>query len=272
MTSPASPGVGVGATLRGMVVDLDGTLLLPDETVSPRNQAAVRAALAAGWSLVVATARWSQMAEDVAGTFGVDGPVIACSGAQVRRGGEDLFDVRLPLAFAEALYPLCDAVRCVAWVGMDDEALLKLDGVPAELPRGMRQVASLSEAGAVAPRIALVQGTQAIADILKELEPEWRSQVRFVTSYSSSGRPNLALTATGADKGAALEVACRSLGLAPAEVVAFGDAPNDIEMFRVAGTSVAMGQASDEVKAAASMVTAPNTEDGVAQAIERLLG
>ena len=54
-------------------------------------------------------------------------------------------------------------------------------------------------------------------------------------------------------------------------MVAFGDAENDIEMFRVARLSVAMGQASPQVRAAATTVTADNTDDGVAIAVERLL-
>jgi hydroxymethylpyrimidine pyrophosphatase-like HAD family hydrolase len=53
--------------------------------------------------------------------------------------------------------------------------------------------------------------------------------------------------------------------------VAFGDAEADIEMFRVAGASVAMGQSSDHVKSMATVVTATNDEDGVAVAVERLL-
>ena len=51
----------------------------------------------------------------------------------------------------------------------------------------------------------------------------------------------------------------------------FGDADNDIEMFRRAGNSVAMGQADDAVKQAASHVTTANTEDGVAEFIESQL-
>jgi hydroxymethylpyrimidine pyrophosphatase-like HAD family hydrolase len=61
------------------------------------------------------------------------------------------------------------------------------------------------------------------------------------------------------------------MGLQPRDVVAFGDAENDIEMFRVAGASVAMGQAGDDVKAKATAVTLRNDEAGVARAIERLL-
>ena len=71
--------------LQALAIDLDGTLLSRDETVSERNQAAVRAALEAGWQLIIATARWYQLAEEVASIFGVSGPVIACSGAEVRR-------------------------------------------------------------------------------------------------------------------------------------------------------------------------------------------
>jgi Cof subfamily protein (haloacid dehalogenase superfamily) len=259
--------------LRALAIDLDGTLLSPDETVSERNAAAVRAAIDAGWKVIIATARWYQLAEEVAAPLGIDGPVIACSGAEVRRlrDGADLFDVRLPLGFARSLYGLCDRLRCLAWIALDDEVLIKMDGVAAALPRGLRQVPSLTEAGDVPPRIALVQGGAVIEAILEQLPGQWGEQVRFVQSFSSSRKRNLALTATGADKGVALAVACADLGLDARQVVAFGDAQNDIEMFRAAGASFAMGQANDEVKAAATAVTAPNTEDGVAQGIERLL-
>jgi Cof subfamily protein (haloacid dehalogenase superfamily) len=266
--------------LQALAIDLDGTLLSRDESVSERNQAAVRAALDAGWQLIIATARWYQLAEEVAGIFGVRGPVIACSGAEVRRlsDGADLFDVRLPLGFAEDLYAICDHQRCVAWIALDKDVLIKMDGQPdsSALPASLRYVPSLADAslgpdGRVAPRIALIQGSEVIKRILEELVADWSRDVRFVQSFSSRGRTNLALTATGADKGVALAVACADLGLLPQQVVAIGDAQNDIEMFRVAGGSFAMGQADDEVKAAASAVTAPNDQDGVAQAIERLL-
>jgi hydroxymethylpyrimidine pyrophosphatase-like HAD family hydrolase len=81
----------------------------------------------------------------------------------------------------------------------------------------------------------------------------------------------LTLTAAGADKGAALSVACAEIGISASDVVAFGDAEADIEMFRVAGASVAMGQASEHVKSMATAVTLSNDDDGVAVAIERLL-
>ncbi|MGT2757624.1 Cof-type HAD-IIB family hydrolase [Streptococcus ovuberis] len=59
------------------------------------------------------------------------------------------------------------------------------------------------------------------------------------------------------------------LGIAPEEVMAIGDAANDLEMLAFAGFSVAMGNASDEVKAVADAITSSNDEAGVARAIEK---
>ena len=95
--------------------------------------------------------------------------------------------------------------------------------------------------------------------------------VNFFDSIGPTGKIILMLTAVTATKGAALLAACTHLGIASRDVVAFGDAENDVEMFRVAGASVAMGQAEAEVKAAATAVTLRNDESGVARAIERLL-
>ena len=94
-----------------LALDLDGTLLGPDDAVSPRNRAAVGAAAAAGWHVILATATWDQLAERTAHELGLANPIIACSGAEVRRlrDGADLLDVRLPARFIEDLYTMCDA-------------------------------------------------------------------------------------------------------------------------------------------------------------------
>ncbi len=261
--------------VRALAIDLDGTLLDANEEVSPRNRRALLAAIDAGIEVVLATARWVHLAQRVAAPLGLAGPVIACSGAEVKRlrDGEDLMDVRLPVGFADALHAICDHERCIAWLAMDDRVLMKIDGeVPADLfPAEVRRVASLAGATEAAPRIALIQGTRVGERIRAELEPEWKDRVRFITSITTQGKEILTLTAQGADKGVALGVACRELGISPREVVAFGDAENDIELFEAAGASFAMGQASPAVKAAATHETTGNLEDGVGRAVERIL-
>lgn len=59
------------------------------------------------------------------------------------------------------------------------------------------------------------------------------------------------------------------LGVKKAEVMAIGDAENDLSMIEFAGTGIAMGNASETVKAAADYTVATNLEDGVKEAFER---
>jgi Cof subfamily protein (haloacid dehalogenase superfamily) len=261
-------------SFRALALDLDGTLLGPDDAVSSRNRAAVMTAAAAGWHVILATARWYQLAERTAHDLGLVDPVIACSGAEVRRlrDGADLFDVRLPAAFAAALYALCDRERGMAFVYQDRDVVLS-----TELPRSLqalpevRRVDTLADGADPTPRCVLLFGDELNTHVLETLPPVWRDDVRFLTSMTSRGHAVLTLTSTEADKGLALQVACSDLEIPLSEVVAMGDSETDIEMFKVAGASVAMGQASAAVREAATWVTASHGDDGVGLAIEGLL-
>ena len=259
---------------RALAIDLDGTLLVGEE-VPEENRRAVQAARDAGLQIIVATARWHQMAARVASHLGISGPIIACSGAQVYLPAEDrdIFDERLPAAFVAELYECCDAHRCVATVTVTDEVLLKLDGEPdaSAMSPEMRWVKKLTGAADSLPRVAAIQGSAINAQLKSEFKPRFGETVHFFDSIGPSGKVILTLTGRRASKGVALREACAHLGLVPADVVAFGDAENDLEMFAVAGAAVAMGQASDAVKAAATYVTERNDQAGVAKAIDRLL-
>jgi Cof subfamily protein (haloacid dehalogenase superfamily) len=72
-------------------------------------------------------------------------------------------------------------------------------------------------------------------------------------------------------KGKALSVIASDMHIKPEEIVAFGDNHNDIGMLQLAGLGVAMGNAHEEVQAAADYVTLSNAEDGVAIVVEELI-
>ncbi len=95
---------------KALAIDLDGTLLV-GEKIPADNVVAVRAARDAGLKIIIATARWHQMALRVANELEIAGPMIACSGAQVHLSAEDrdIFDQRLPADFVADLYEICDA-------------------------------------------------------------------------------------------------------------------------------------------------------------------
>jgi len=90
-------------------------------------------------------------------------------------------------------------------------------------------------------------------------------------SVTHSSEAIVEISATGANKAAALAELCRDLDVPSEAVVAFGDMPNDLAMLRFAGLGVAVANAHPDVLAAADEITAANDEDGVALVLERLL-
>ena len=81
---------------------------------------------------------------------------------------------------------------------------------------------------------------------------------------------SLECSPAGTSKATGLSELCRALGISLDEVVAVGDAPNDLAAIEAVGCGVAMGNATDEVRAAADLVVADNDHGGVIEAIERL--
>ncbi|HEU0129021.1 MAG TPA: HAD-IIB family hydrolase, partial [Pseudonocardiaceae bacterium] len=85
----------------------------------------------------------------------------------------------------------------------------------------------------------------------------------------STGHGLIELSAPGVTKGSGLARLAAERGVSPAEVLAFGDMPNDLSMLEWAGCGVAMANAHPVVLGAADEVTAPNSEDGLALILER---
>jgi len=106
-----------------------------------------------------------------------------------------------------------------------------------------------------------------IPDELKEKTESLLSRLPFSAVWS--GDNSIEITHRDATKANGLLTVCRLLDIDPAQTFAIGDSGNDIPMLKVAGFSVAMGNAPDEVKSVARAVTSPHYEDGAALAIER---
>lgn len=92
----------------------------------------------------------------------------------------------------------------------------------------------------------------------------------LVTTTWSTGTALVEMSGADVTKASTLELICARRGVAPHEVVAFGDMPNDIAMLQWAGTSYAMENAHDSVKAAAGNLAPRHDEDGVARVLSEL--
>jgi hydroxymethylpyrimidine pyrophosphatase-like HAD family hydrolase len=101
-------------------------------------------------------------------------------------------------------------------------------------------------------------------------ESQFAGQAHVETYLNPDGSAkSLGVFAAGADKGTALRMVLMRLGIDRSQVMAIGDNPNDLPMFAYASICVAMGNATRDVKAAATVVAPTNDDAGVAWAVSR---
>ncbi|MBS1907963.1 MAG: Cof-type HAD-IIB family hydrolase [Actinobacteria bacterium] len=266
--------------MRLIATDLDGTLLDPSGHVTARTRAALDAARAAGIVVVPVTARQPIGLRAIAEEAGFDGWALCGNGAYGIHltTHEQLFATEIAVPVQQriarelaALIPdlLFASVRGAGevFVAQAGYAEVAAHGDHKRDPATMGAV-PLAEVLA-APSLKLVIRHAAIApaeifDALGSLE-----QTGFEATLS--GAPFVEVMAEGVTKATGLAQLCAELGIDRTEVLAFGDALNDVEMLRWAGHGIAMANAEPEALAAADAVTSSNAEDGVAVVLERVL-
>ncbi|MFE2924665.1 Cof-type HAD-IIB family hydrolase [Streptomyces goshikiensis] len=265
---------------RLIATDLDGTLLRDDKSVSPRTVAALAAAEEAGIEVFFVTGRPARWMDVVADHVHGHGLAICANGAAVvdLHAGREFVQVRaLP---RDTALTVVNALRAAApGTSFAVERTTGINYEPNYPPFFQDPGATV----ATAEKLLHEEPDTTAAPVLKllahhaELSPD-----EFLTLARSAAGDHASITRSsptalleisglGISKASTLELCCAERGISPAEVVAFGDMPNDVEMLRWAGTSYAMGNAHPDVIAAASGRTVANNEDGVAVVIERIL-
>jgi HAD superfamily hydrolase (TIGR01484 family) len=258
---------------RLVATDLDGTIVRSDGTLSARTVAAFTRAERAGARCVLVTGRPPRAMRDIADAFGHRGIAIVSNGAlayDMRTGEVTPVQLIAPEQLAAAVRELRAAVPGI--------------GIAVEYPDG-RAIDHLFQpimfdVDDPGPRFddpALTSRPAAkllgrhvgysCDDLLAIVSPALDGLVA-VTHSSAKGLVEAA--AIGVSKASAIAAIAEADGIAPGEVIAFGDQPNDLPLLMWAGTSCAVANAHPEVLAAATRVIASNDDDGVAQILEEL--
>ncbi|CEA07143.1 Pyridoxal phosphate phosphatase YigL [Arthrobacter saudimassiliensis] len=264
--------------MRLVASDLDGTIIGPDNRISDRTVAAFRRAAAAGVHIVFVTGRPPRWLGPLRRQIGHEGTVICSNGAVTYDLRNDtVLDARavpLPDVFAAAdiirgLYP---AARFAA------ESLQGFHLEPGFLEHataerlGDIQPAPLAETlGRDTPVVKFLTKVDGVSpdELLAKVRPAVAGLVS--ATHSAPGMPLLEMAAPGLDKAVTLAEYAKALEIDRADVVAFGDMPNDIEMLSWAGRGYAMASGHPDALAAADRSAPAFAEDGVAQVLERLL-
>lgn len=257
--------------------DIDGTILPPSGEFSARTRAALAALEPAGIPLVLVTARPPRWVDAIASALGVKGLAVCGNGAVVYDMGEgEIVDaVGVP---TETLLVVAERLR----------AALPGAVFAVESPTGFSREPDfpLSEHNLAPHDVAPFEELPAVRDgsvfkVLVLLEVGDSDEMLTTAlplceglleaSHSASVAPLIELAPLGVTKAFGLARQAERCGVDAADVVAFGDAPNDVPMLEWAGMSYAVANAHPDVLAAAQHQTASVGDDGVAQVLERLL-
>lgn len=263
--------------IRLVALDLDGTLLDPSSRVSEEDGKAVVAARDRGVHIVLNTARWYGIAQRTARRLELTGPLICHNGAHVREANEgaELLHLCVPADAACEVAAFCDeggfetytTVAGITYMRTPFEAQID----PERLPKDMRLAQRHAEHVTGPATGLIVFSAEGVRGVVDAFSARYRGEMEFAQAWSETSQPYVSITAAGVDKGRALRLVCERLGVPPDESMAVGDAAPDVAMFELAGTSVAMGNAPDEVKAQADAVAPSNAESGVAWALQRFV-
>jgi HAD superfamily hydrolase (TIGR01484 family) len=260
-------------SVRLVATDLDGTLLGSDGVCSQRTRAALAAVEGAGIQVVMVTARPPRWLHSLADAVGEHGIVLCGNGAFVYdvRSRQVLGERCLEVAVVEKIaIDLRDALPGIVFavesrigfgreLGYFDEHSSAQDLVAATLEELLDPLPGkiLARCGAVPSELLHRVVDRVVGN-------------RAVASYS--GAVGLVeISAAGVTKAAALGEWCAAAGIDSADVLAFGDMPNDLPMLTWAGRSFGVANAHPDVLAMVDEVCASNEDDGVARVLERLL-
>lgn len=263
-------------SIKLFVSDIDGTLLVPGKKISARNIDAVKRMTDAGITVTIATGRMYRAALPIANELGVNVPIITYNGALIKsvdgkifhaeylpenlvveitsfyekRGwylqnySEDILYIPERNDYAK-YYETNQKVQAevVGWEGMKEKTFhtCKLLSITDNLEKNLRCMAELkAEFG---NKIDVTKSTPIFTEII----------------------------CPGVSKAAAVKILAEKLGVNREEVMAIGDSDNDLPMLKAAGTSIAMGNATDEVKNSCDLITGTCEDDGFAQAVDKFV-
>lgn len=257
-----------------LMFDLDGTLLYENSAITDRVKRALCLAKEHGMRLGIATGRPISTVEKMIARWGLQGVitmVVGMNGTHVKELTGGLFEhgPLIPAQAMDAIVTRFADLPCeiaisdeehlyaaqktyyIRWIEANDQ----LTYVHTNFDQERRQAW---------PKVAVIADPDRLNDVAKRYqEYEWPDVVGHIASDYT-----LEFTHREANKGAGIRLLCNRLGIDCADVIAFGDANNDLSMFEVCGTAICMANGTAAAKQMADRIIPSNRDDGVAVYIE----
>ena len=260
--------------IRMIVSDLDGTMLNAAFQIPKENIEAVKEAAGKGVLVTIATGRMYRSALPYAKELGIDVPLIAYNGAIVKTvGGERIETSFLPpdvvrkvlkFVFSNGWYVQLyrDGNLYYEVLKETARAYEKASGVPGE---AVGKEGLLERADEVPKLLVVTKDGPSGDEALRLLAEAFPDEIMVMKSTDTY----IEVVSPGVSKAKAVLSLAKSRGIEADEIMALGDSGNDVSMLKACGLGIAMGNASEKVKAEADAVTGSCENGGVAEAIRR---
>jgi Cof subfamily protein (haloacid dehalogenase superfamily) len=265
---------------------LDGTVLGADSRLSGRTLRALRGCVSGGLRVIIATGRCMASSEKYRAAIGADGPMVYYNGAVTldmpsrtaldkHTIGQDAISCCADIAHAENMHFqtfICgDAggfleTPVAENPSLETRAYTKRTGLG--FTYGSLYDALKEDGGFYCPKGIFIGDEPALRRVKRLVRERLGGAVDTMLSADTI----LEVLAAGVSKATGLRAVLDYYGLSPAEVIAFGDEENDIQMLSMAGFSASPSNARASVRDTASVVIGANTEDGVARFLEETFG
>jgi Cof subfamily protein (haloacid dehalogenase superfamily) len=267
-----------------VAIDLDGTLLDMNKEISERNKNTIRLAMEKGIKIVICSGRVYSGARIYAKQLDSRDPIIACNGAIISENtdGKVIYSNYMDTGDCLKILDICHKHDIYFHVYAGETMLTEKLGYNSlkyyernkELP--LKDRVDIQVVGNMEEKLRCIAGTvlkfvvvSEDLDLLKTVRDELAGVEKV--DVTSSNYNNFEVINKGVSKGIALKRISEILNIPSREMIAIGDNENDIPMFQYAGLGIAMANGEDCAREAADYVTAANTEDGVAKAIEKFI-
>ena len=261
-----------------IAIDMDGTLLKEDKTISIKTKEAIKMATDKGAKVVLASGRPIIGLEPYLKELGLDTEddyVMSFNGSLVQnsRTKEIVFESALKGTDLKSLYALSkelgvnihafDTKGCITPVM---SKYTEVEGKLNHIEVGIVDFNEVSDDEDII-KIMFVDPQEKLEEAIKKLPADIYDKYTVVRSSPFF----LEFLNKESNKGVGVAALANHLGINKKEVICMGDAGNDLAMIEYAGMGVAMANAFDEVKKAANFITLSNEEDGVAFAINKFV-
>lgn len=260
-----------------IAIDLDGTLLKDDKTVSLRTKHVLQRAMELGHKVCIATGRPYLSSLPYYQELKLTTPIVNFNGALVHHPHDEGFGVYhspLDLTIAREIIRTCEkfAAKNIMAEVLDDAYVRESDQVADIILGGKKSLYSgdLLEILQENPTSILVHPQEHNAEELREALQKEHAEVIEQRSWGAPWNI-IEIIRCGMHKAIGLQRIAGYFQIPQERIIAFGDEDNDMEMIQYAGHGVAMGNAIEKLKQIADHVTATNEEDGIALYLEKVL-